>query len=594
MILRIPKGQLLATILVDSKEEIRDKIDIVDYIGQVVKLKPAGRTFKGLCPFHNEKSPSFTVSPDRQTFKCFGCGEGGDIFSFYMKREGVTFPEAIKDLAGYAGVELTDYQPPKDLEVKQHLYDINHSAAKLYQFLLTQHKIGQKALDYLKNRGLSMTIINDFQLGYAPDSWHTISDLLVQKKHFKPEDIAASGLTIKSPKGNYYDRFRGRIMFPLQDARGNIVGFSGRVLPWTEDDKSGKYINTPETPIYHKSKLLYPLYHVRDAVRKANKIVIVEGEFDALSSIRVGTRYTVAVKGSSLTTQQVNLIKRYTNTIILALDADAAGVKAAKRAIAVAQSIDIQIKVIHIPQGKDPDELIRTDYKQWKALISAAMSVYDFFIQMATTTNNPATLDGKKAITDEIIPILNQITNKVIQDHFVTKLAQILKTQPDIIAKEMHRRQKANQIGRRGIDEQSEETPKDIPLNQLLMQELLTLILNNYTQIDYPQIPMDDLPDLAIKKILLRIIEDQPTDLGIFAKSLPPELQDSFDHSYLQESDPLTPEQLTHKLNNLISQLAKQHLRDKLSKLRTQLNTSSTQDLRQEINQILTKLRKYS
>lgn len=532
------------------------------------------------------------VSAERQTFKCFGCGEGGDIFAYYMKREGVTFPEAIKDLAQYAGVEIKDFNPPQEFQKQQLLIEINQVASKLYHYLLTEHKIGQKALQYLHDRGIPNSQIKDFHLGYAPDSWHTITDFLVKNKKFKPEDVEQTGLIIQSQKSSFYDRFRGRIMFPLLDARGNIVGFSGRLLPWTDDDKSGKYINTPETILYHKSQLLYPLYQVRDAVRKANKIIVVEGELDALSSIRAGRRYTVAVKGSALTEEQVGLIKRFAGTIILALDADEAGVNAAKRAIIVAQAKDIQIKVIHIPEGKDPDELVKNDPKKWRELVKTAMSVYDFFLKIALKNYNPDTLDGKQAISNEIIPILNQITNKVIQDHFINKLAESIHTHPEVIAKEMQRRLKSNQIGRPQPEkEKSQLDSKN--RTQILSEELLALILNYYQDVSLLSIPLEDLPILSGTKIISELIAKKPKDLPKFADQLPSELQSTFDHSYLLEVEQLEPDKVPAKINNLISELAKLNLRDKLSKLRKQLNTSSSQDLRQELNQVIIKLHHY-
>jgi len=284
----------------DQTEEIKEKIDIVEYIGQFVKLTKAGRNFKGLCPFHQEKTPSFVVSPDRQIWHCFGtCGVGGDVISFLMKWENLTFYEALKELAEKAGVKLEsgNFEDTK-WDQKEKLYAINRATLKYYQYLLAKTSYGAAAREYLQKRKLDERIINTFELGYAPSSWDSLSKYL-QKKSFSLQDIAASGLIIFKNQRHGYDRFRNRIMFPLRDARDNVVGFSGRLLK--DDARSAKYVNTPETDVYHKRNHLYGINKTKEAIRKRDNVIVVEGEFDLITPYQYGVENIVAIKGAALT-----------------------------------------------------------------------------------------------------------------------------------------------------------------------------------------------------------------------------------------------------------------------------------------------------
>ncbi|NMC36680.1 DNA primase, partial [Candidatus Beckwithbacteria bacterium] len=547
-----------------DKEDVRSKLDIVDFIGQRIQLKPAGRNFKGLCPFHQEKSPSFFVSPERQMYKCFGCGKSGDVFSFYMEQEGVGFSEALRDLAQQAGVELTNFQPTQDFTHKQKLIEISLAAADFYHYLLTKHQIGKKALEYLQERGVTPTQIRDFKLGYAPDNWQALTDFLTKKKKFHLNDLEETGLTIKSDRGGY-DRFRGRVMFPLYDHRGNLVAFSGRILPWTDDGKSGKYINSPETPIYHKSQMLFPLHMVKDAIRKANNVVIVEGELDVLASLRANIGYTVAVKGSALTDQQVKLLNRYCQTITLALDADSAGVAAAKRAITVAQAAEMNIKVVELSQGKDPDELVKTDPAAWRQVVKQAVGVYDFFLAQTQKNHDSLTIDGKQAISAEIVPLLSQIENRVIQDFYIKKLATLLQVEKEVIEQEIERYSKKKELG--NTSNAQETTVAVKPRVMLLADELLALVLTFYDKIAIETIPIEDMNDSALTKILAKLLQDKPKDVVSFAKTLPAELQAQFDTSFLLELPNYSDKEVVNKIQELSSQLAKLSLRDRLSRL---------------------------
>ena len=289
----------------DQVAEVKAKTDIVSIISERIELKKAGRNYKANCPFHGEKTASFMVSPELQIFKCFGCSEAGDVFSFLEKFEGMEFPEALKYLADRAGVKLTRGTFGDSTE-KEQLIEINTQTLKFYNYMLTNQPVGKRALDYLlKDRGLKMEIIKEFQLGYSPENSYPLSNFLIGKKKFSPKMIEMAGIGLPSGQ-NIYDRFNGRVIFPLFDHRGNPIGFAGRVLPWDKRD-TGKYINSPETPLYHKSSVLFGLNLTRPLIKKKKVAIVVEGELDLISSYQAGIKNVVAIKGSALTEDQVRL-----------------------------------------------------------------------------------------------------------------------------------------------------------------------------------------------------------------------------------------------------------------------------------------------
>ena len=552
----------------EPKDEIKQKLDIVDFIGQTVPLKPAGRNFRGLCPFHSEKTPSFNVSPELGIFKCFGCQAGGDIFSFYMRREGVEFPEALRDLAKIAGVELPDRMPGVGSDPRERLEIAHAQAVAYYHFLLTKHEVGQKALEYLKNRGVTNVQIQDFKIGYAPEGWQGLTDYLIRKKGFKGEELEQAGLSIRGGRG-FYDRFRGRLMFPLKNIRGVVVAFSGRIVPWLENEKSGgKYINSPETAIYHKSQMLFPLDYTREAVRTAGHVVVVEGELDALASLRAGVKAVVAVKGSALTAEQVKLLKRYAQTIILALDSDEAGITAAKRAAVVASVAEMQVRVVELTQGKDPDELVKTDPKAWREAVKTAVGVYDFFIQTAVRRYGTQTVEGKQAISGEIVPILNQIENLVVADHYIKQLASTLEVSPEVVRTEMQRQAK-KEIVSVAKAEPVPTSPQKSRLEQL-QETVLAAVIVQYPKVDWDVFVWADWPPGAIAKIIQRIAQTKPKQWATFAKALPEELKPQFETAFLASTDSQILED-PKELKKWLSSLAILQLDDTLSKLRHQL-----------------------
>jgi DNA primase len=418
-------------------EEVKSKVDIVAFINDKVPLKKAGRNFKGLCPFHGEKTPSFFVSPDMQYYKCFGCSAAGDVITFLMNFDGLTFPEALEQLAERVGVKLTKSEPTNAEQSRQRVFELMHVASEYYHFLLTNHTIGKKALAYLKERGISNQSIVDFKLGYSLDSWDGLQQYLIRKKQFSMDDLTAAGMVIRSDRGSFYDRFRGRLMFPQLSYSGKIVGFSGRSLE--KDAKEAKYINSPETDHYHKSEILFGLHLAKKAVRDKRRIILMEGEFDVISSHQIGLKEAVAIKGSAVTSEQASLIRRLTHNLVLALDADAAGQEAMKRGIAVCENQALNLRVVEFSGGKDPDEIARNKPSQLKEAINKSETVYSYLIGLAVRKHDISTGEGKKLAAAEVMPDLAKIENAVEKEFYINQLAEKLNSSHSALFQELQK-----------------------------------------------------------------------------------------------------------------------------------------------------------
>lgn len=408
----------------ETIEEIKHKIDIVDYIGAYVALKKSGKNHTGLCPFHSEKTPSFMVSSELQIYKCFGCGAGGDIYSFVQRFDGVDFYSALKLLADKAGVELTHEGYSPNVEKLRSIYKLNQLAMNFYHYLLTKHKFGVKGLEYLhKTRQLSDACIKEFQLGYAPASWDILYKTFT-KKGFKDEDLLAAGLIIPRVSGaGYRDKFVDRIIFPFIDVSNKVVGFTGRVLDPT---KMPKYLNTAETEVFHKSTFIYGLHKAKTAI-KTKGVVLVEGQTDVISSWNFGFDNVVGCSGTSLTQGHLNLLARYTKDIIFCFDADTAGQVATKRAIEMAEHSGFNIRVAFIPNGaKDLDEALKKDTDSVAKALQAAVPVYDFYLFSCLKKFDKRDPLGKKHIIEELHSVFSKISDKILFDHYVTALSREL------------------------------------------------------------------------------------------------------------------------------------------------------------------------
>jgi len=407
----------------DQVSQIKQKLDVVDVVGSYVSLKKAGRNYRGVCPFHSEKTPSFMVSPELQIYKCFGCGAAGDIFNFVEQIEGVDFATALEQLAERAGIKLekTDYDPQN--AIKKQIYFINDLTAKFYNYVLTKHSSGKLGLEYLKTkRKLTDQTIAEFQLGYAPDNWDSLYSFL-SKKGIKDDDMLQAGVIVTKQSGSgFVDKFRGRIMFPLKSVDGKVVGFTARTVL----DREPKYLNTSETPVFHKTFFLFGLDKNKLEIKKDGAI-FVEGQMDLISAWQGGIKNVVSVSGTSLTTNQLTLLARYTNDITFCFDSDSAGINASYRAVEMAEKLNFNIKSAIIPAPyKDLDDMVMANAEEAKKHLKNAIPAYDYFIITMLKKYDKNTALGKKSIMDELVPLFSRITNQVLFDHYSKKIASEL------------------------------------------------------------------------------------------------------------------------------------------------------------------------
>lgn len=436
----------------NDTELIKDKIDIADLVGEYVQLKPAGMNKKGLCPFHHEKTPSFMVNSERQRWHCFGCAKGGDIFSFIEEIEGLEFIEALKFLASRAGVQLTNTREDVNKSQKNRSKDINVEAARFFHNVLIKLPGAWRAREYLAGRGVKPETIEAWQIGFIPGQWDLLTQYLF-KKGYSIDDLVAAGLTIKRDNSvdqtnlpisaagrGFYDRFRGRIMFPIWDIHGTVVGFTGRVLVETEHS-GGKYVNTPQTLVYDKSRVVFGLNFAKQEIKKKNLTVLVEGQMDVVACHQAGMTNVVATSGTALTEAQVALLKRYSNNLAIAFDADTAGVAAAKRGIDVALTLGMNIRVIRIPEGagKDPDECLKKNSAVWLSAVDNAQDIMEWYFTKAFAGKDIHTPKDKQKIVNELIPEIQRIPYAVERDHWLRELASKLAVDVSVLREDIDR-----------------------------------------------------------------------------------------------------------------------------------------------------------
>ena len=430
--------------------EVKSKLSIVDVVGESVQLRKAGSTLKGLCPFHGEKTPSFVVTPARETWHCFGCGEGGDIFSFVMKLENLNFPEALKRLAAKAGIEIDERTSREDAR-KARQHEVLEQAVAFYHVVLTSSKTGAAALEYLHGRGFTDETIEKFQLGWAPDGWDQMIKMLKSRRNVTEAELAEVGLTSQRQGGRgAYDKFRSRVIFPIRDVTGSAVGIGGRVLPGdpaaaapataapapVTDGHAPKYLNSPATALFDKSRTLYLIERARAEMRRLDQAVLVEGYTDALMAHQAGFGNVVASLGTALTPAQVALIARYAREIVLAYDVDPAGQHAGSIGGAelfhligslAAEDTGVEItrvRVARLPEGKDPDEVIRDTPDLWRESIRTAQPIVEFLIDYYATAYDVRTPEGKRHAVAALVPLLREIRDPVIRDSYLQVLAR--------------------------------------------------------------------------------------------------------------------------------------------------------------------------
>lgn len=559
----------------DQVAEIKSKIDIAGLIGERVQLKQRGQRFLALCPFHSEKTPSFTVSPEIGIFKCFGCGAAGDAFTFLERYEGMNFVEALEYLADRVGVKLERRVVDSQLaSIDRQIFEVNHLAAEYFHFLLATHKVGERARQYLQKRHVAQSAIDHYFLGYAPARWDSLLTFL-KKKGYKLELLEKAGLVIKrtSPQhqsslpseasglapvksdgagsgrasrfsnenlgSSGYDRFRGRIMFPLRDSRGQVVGFAGRLIHeevYPEQSRGAKYINSPETSVYHKGKHLFGIFENKEEIRKQDRVILVEGELDTISSWQAGVRNVVAVKGTALTQDQVKLIRRYTRNVTVALDSDEAGWDALVRSLPILESQGMNVRVVIMPRGiKDPDDLARADPKSWRELVKHAANVYDALISGTISRIGVENGEQKKQVSEKIVPLLVGITNVIEQDHWISEVAARLGVRVESVLRQMEHSRSGIKESLFSHKKESQEAQK-LSRQETLSRYLLALLVQSGRSAP-SELSLEWIAPIGIQKIIEQLSAQtaiqKKKDIRKLRENLPAELHELFDEAAL-------------------------------------------------------------
>jgi DNA primase len=585
----------------DQVNQIRERIDIVSYLSELITVKKAGRNFKANCPFHNEKTPSFMISPERQVWHCFGCGKGGDIYTFLMEYERIEFPEALRVLAKRAGVELS--RSPGETQTtsrKEVIYKINALAAEFYHYLLLKHNAGKKALAYLSSRNVEGPLLETFKIGFAPHMSYALTNYLTKKKQIPPKDLIEAGLAV-SRGGTIADFFTGRIMFPLIDHRDNIIGFSGRAVD--EQTFGPKYLNTRETLVYHKGETFFGLNIAKEAMKRTNQVVLVEGEFDVISCFKEGISNTIAIKGTALTEYQATLLARFVQKVTICFDGDAAGQEAIKRSLAVLEKKKLTMTVIEIPNGKDPDESIKKDPYAFKKAFKEDRNIYDYLLERSLTVFDPKTPEGKKQIGLELLPIITRIENEIVKEFYLKKLSASLDTTYESIQKELTRIAKAEVTAK-----QITAAPKVKRSREEILEEyLLALILQSPTPKESMEKAVNVLAvsisrERAYQKLLHHLLDyltkHEEFDTLRFGEHLPKELLDAYNRSFLF---PLTPfgeaEAYLKEITKVATELKQLYIRQRMKELADEIKDrdaegEEAEDLRKDYSTLLAQLEK--
>lgn len=531
--------------MADQASEVKSKTDIVSVIGGYVELKKAGRHFIGRCPFHSEKTPSFTVSPEFQIYKCFGCGEGGDVFDFLQKYEGITFFESLKILAEKVGVVLKNRDSQKDGN-KAKLYAANDYAASYYHYVLTKHPLGKQALSYLKEkRGLTDGTIEAFRIGFAPDGFNHLSKFLIEKKSISPQTLVDSGLCYKNSSQKIIDRFRGRVIFPLTNPRGGVIALAGRILPSLAKEGIPKYINSPETEIYHKSQTLFGFYQAREEIKKQGYCLVVEGELDMISPWQAGFKNVVAIKGSALTSEHADFLSRFTNTIYLGLDSDFAGNNAAIKGVVVSENRGLVVKVCEFLGFKDPDEAVAAGIDEFRKMVSSAKPFWDFLFDVYVKRYDPKTSDGAALLVRNLVPFLSQIDEPIIRSRYARKLAELVGSSEEAVISSINRSQ---QVGSASQGTKTDALEDDAAKNENVNQKT-----DDRKEALAKQLFISGVmskPEILAEKIRQGVVFPRPIDrvagelvsyveknttftVRDFVESLPPELSESTKNLFL-------------------------------------------------------------
>jgi DNA primase len=479
-------------------EDIKDRLDIVDFIAEYVNLKKAGQNWKGLCPFHAEKTPSFTVSPAKQIFHCFGCGSGGDIFTFLTRHESLSFPEALKVLAERAGITLkASHGSPAKTGEKEKLLSIHKDAAAFFSQQLPKHTA---ASAYLKKRGIDAEVQKQFSLGYAPKSWNALLSFLERKGH-KGEILKKGGLVTQGRKGRY-DTFRDRIMFPIFDLQGDIIAFGGRSI----DGSEPKYLNSPETPIFNKRRIIYGLNFARDAIKATGFAIFMEGYLDVITAHLQGFTNAIAPLGTAISPEHGKLLKRFTENVMLAFDSDAAGIKAARSASNILFESDLNVKILPIPDNDDPDSFLRKrGKKEFEKLLGQPLTIIDFFLKHGK---------DRRVTSREVLETISKVPDKVLQGDYIKLLAEKLNVEEKYVREEFQRMKNRPQRGyqKPHAGTGTRPRPKRKPLDEVYIIQLLLQLPEKVKDV-CSILSVEDFEDMTTRNIFKQM-KDGAKDLN--------------------------------------------------------------------------------
>lgn len=559
--------------MVDNVQQIKDKLDIIDVISGYLKMAKSGINYKARCPFHNEKTPSFFISPERQIWHCFGCAKGGDMFGFIQDIEGVEFPEALRILAQKAGVTLeyssNNFAAKDDKAV---LYEICENASRFFEKQLNGSSAGKRALEYLKNRGLTDETMKEFRLGFAPSEWESLS-MFLRNCGYKDGDIVDAGLAIKRDGGNgMYDRFRSRIVFPISDLNGQIVGFTGRVFEG--DEKEAKYINTPQTAVYDKGRILYGLHNAKAEIRREDKCVMVEGNMDALMSYQAGVKNVVATSGTALTPGHLRIIQRYTPNLSLCFDTDQAGAMATRRGIGLVLANGLNVKVVEISdkECKDPADYVRKYGAGWSDIVSKAKPVMEFYFDKAKAGFDPNSAESKKTVISILAPFIKRLSSQVERAHWVTQLAFFLRAKEDAIEADVAAAK--DDLPSEEFVAQRTAVPVVIPEKEddLLSQALLSIIMKNPALFkEELKSIRSDLLDTYTANAIARLAAGDSGNIAEMMKEFREKEQSyKLEFAYLRSQElwkEFGDEDLKFEFENLISKIKKRAISTQLTSL---------------------------
>jgi len=529
----------------DEVEEIKNKLDIVEVIREYIPVKAVGANFQALCPFHHEKTPSFIISPDKQIWHCFGCDRGGDVFAFVMEKEGLSFGETLRLLAPKAGVTLKAYRRG-DYSRRNRILDIMDLAGKYYSHFLNS-PAGQNALSYLLSRGLNQDTIKDWRLGASPDTWDALYKFLKTRpksgKQYTDEEISGAGLSLakKTPgttRAGYFDRFRSRIMFPICDPNGNIIAFTARVKPENEaKEKMGKYINSPQTTIYDKSKVLFGLHQAKTAIRQEDLAIVVEGQVDVLACYQHGFKNVVASSGTALTAEQVALIKRFTNKVALLFDMDKAGQLAADRGIKEVLRQGMNPKIIILKGYKDPDECLNSNPADFQKALDEAKPMLEYYFTKTTAGLDLDNLDNKMIIQNKMFMMIDLVPSKTEQGYWLKKISEELNFSEIDVREEFLKWRRKSGVLNREETETKEESPvkavKESTREEKLAEACLALLIKFPELVNYSISNLEpaDLPNDIFanfyKNLIIYYNKSADSDYADFSDYLTKESQDS-------------------------------------------------------------------